>query len=119
MSWRVVLVSNPCKLSVKNKQLNIEQFGEEAVRLPLEDLSIIVLETKQATLTAYLISELAEYGIVLFSCDDSHMPSGIFQSFHQHSRYTEMAYFQSEWSEPFKKRCWQKIIQEKISNQRP
>jgi CRISPR-associated protein Cas1 len=76
-----------------------------------------VLETKQATVTAYLLAELAEYGIVLFSCDDSHMPSGIFQPFHQHSRFAETACLQAEWSEPFKKRCWQRIIQEKIANQ--
>ncbi len=117
MSWRIILITKPCKLSVKDRQLHYQPIDDEAVKLPLEDISVVILETKQATLTSALISELADYGIAMFSCDESHMPSGIFTSFHQHSRFTETAFLQTQWSEPFKKRCWQIIIQEKIKNQ--
>ena len=45
------------------------------------------------------------------------MPSGLSLSFHQHSRQTEVAFLQKEWSEPFKKRLWQFIVKNKILNQ--
>ena len=117
MSWRIVNVSKPCKLSVKNSQLVYETQEEEKITLPLEDISIILLESPQIILTSYLIAQLAEYNIVLFSCDDKHIPSGVFNSFCQHSRNTEIAFLQSEWSEPFKKRLWQQIVKQKIMNQ--
>lgn len=117
MSWRIVLVSNPCKLTLKNNQLHYQPEEAEAVTLPLEDISAIILECKQVVITSSLISELVNYGIVLFSCDDSHMPSGVFTPFHQHSRYAEVSWLQIQATEPFKKRCWQKIIEYKIKNQ--
>ncbi len=38
-------------------------------------------------------------------------------TFHGHSRNSLSARKQAEWSEPFKKRCWQKIVRQKITNQ--
>lgn len=51
------------------------------------------------------------------TCDDKHMPNGLLLPFHQHSRYAQVASLQINWTEPFKKRCWQQIIQHKIQNQ--
>lgn len=117
MSWRVLEISNPCKLSVKNRQLSYIPIEGESVSLPLEDIAVIILDNKQISLNSSLLSELAEYGIALFSCDYSHIPSGIFLPFHAHSRYSEIAWMQAEWSEPFKKRIWQNIVKCKITNQ--
>ena len=60
---------------------------------------------------------MAEENILIFSCDKKHIPNGIFTPFHQHSRFSLMVHLQIKWSEPFKKRVWQQIIQQKISNQ--
>lgn len=117
MSWRVLNISNPCKLSVKNSQLLHEPQEGGATTLPLEDISVIILENSQIILTNYLLAQLAEYNIVLFSCDSKHIPAGTYIPFCQHSRNAEVAFLQSEWSEPFKKRIWQQIIKQKIINQ--
>ena len=55
--------------------------------------------------------------IILFSCDKSHLPSGIFFPYHDNSRYSEIAHIQVSATEPLKKRLWQNIIQQKILNQ--
>ncbi len=117
MGWRTILVSKPCKLSLQDRQLLYEPEGSEAVTVPVEDVSVVILETKYALITSALLTRLAESGAVVFSCGDKHIPTGAFFPFHQHSRYSEIANLQSSWTEPFKKRVWQEIVKQKISNQ--
>lgn len=116
MGWRILQITKPCKLSVKNRQFVCEN-SDDKLTLPLEDISVIVLENKQIGLSNSLLSELADNDVVLFSCNFSHIPSGCFFPFHNHSRYSEMAWQQIEMSEPLKKRLWQEIVKAKISNQ--
>lgn len=116
-TWRSVLVTKPCKLSVKNLQLVYEPHKEESIKVPLEDITVIVLETHQATLTTALLSQIAEKNIALFTCDGYHMPNGCFTPFHQHSRLSQIAHIQRDMKLPLKKQIWQKIITQKISNQ--
>lgn len=117
MGWRVLQISKPCKLSVKNRQLLYEPFENEQLAIPLEDISVIILENKQILLSNALLCELPEYDIVLFTCDFSHLPSGVLFPFHAHSRYSGIAWLQQDMSEPFKKRLWQEVIKAKINNQ--
>ena len=117
MGWRIVQISTACKLSVKNKQLFYEPQEGDAVTLPLEDISVILLESKHILMTSTLLSEIAEYNICLFSCDGSHTPNGVFTPFATHSRHSEIAFLQQDASEPLKKRLWQKIVKYKICNQ--
>lgn len=116
-AWRSVLVTKPCKLSVKNLQLIYEPHEEESIKVPLEDITVMVLETHQATLTTALLSQIAEKNIALFTCDGYHMPNGCFAPFHQHSRLSQIAHIQRDMKLPLKKQIWQKIITQKISNQ--
>lgn len=117
MSWRIVQISSECKLSVKNRQLLYEPSDGEKVTLPLEDISVVILENRHILLTSTLLSELAEYGICLFSCDGTHTPNGVYAAFGNHCRHSEVANLQVNVSEPLKKRLWQKIVKAKIRNQ--
>lgn len=117
MAWRVVQITTPCKLSVKQHQLFYEPSEGEAVTLPLEDIAVVILENKHILLTSTLLSELGEYGICLFSCDGTHTPNGVYTAFGNHSRHSEVANLQIDISEPLKKRLWQKIVKTKIRNQ--
>lgn len=114
--WRTVLITKPCRLSLKSLQLVYESYEEERITVPLEDITVIVLETVQASLTAALLSKIAEKNIALFSCDSYHQPNAVFLPFLGHSRVAQVAHIQQNISLPFKKRVWQKIIKSKISN---
>lgn len=116
-AWRTILVTKPCKLSMKNLQLIYEPHEEESIKVPLEDITVIVLETHQATLSVALLSQIAEKNIALFTCDGYHMPNGCFTPFHQHSRLSQIAHIQRDMKLPLKKQIWQKVITQKISNQ--
>ncbi|NCO02341.1 MAG: type II CRISPR-associated endonuclease Cas1 [Epsilonproteobacteria bacterium] len=116
-AWRSILVTKPCRLSVKNLQLIYEPHDEETIKVPLEDITVIVIETNQASITTALLSQIAEKNIALFSCDSFHMPNGCFTPFHQHSRLSQIAHIQRDMKLPLKKQLWQKIITQKIINQ--
>jgi CRISPR-associated protein Cas1 len=93
----------------------IEQ--DETYNFPIEDISSIILETHRATLTSALLANIAENNIVLFTCDERHLPNGIFIPLNGYCRELGKLKEQMEVSEPFRKRCWQKVIECKIQNQ--
>ncbi len=116
MGWRILQLTKPCKLSVKKKQLFYES-DDIKTTIPIEDLSVVVLETGFVQLTGHVLAEFAANDVVLITCDASHLPSGTFFPFHDNSRYSEMAHIQVVASEPLKKRVWQSVVQQKILNQ--
>ncbi len=117
MGWRTVVITKPSKISIENDQLKYAPKDGEVIKVPIDDISVIILEVHQVTITSALMSRLTESNIVLFTCDKTHTPNGVFIPFHQHSRYTQVAHKQVAWTEPFKKRTWQKIVSQKVWNQ--
>lgn len=117
MSWKTIIFSNPCKLSVKNFQLVCETAENDKVSIPIEDIGTIILENPQIIISNYLLSMCSEQNITVFTCDKKHKPVGILTPFYQHSRNTKIALSQIKMKEPFKKQIWQKIIKQKIKNQ--
>ena len=115
MSWRSLIISHPSKLSLKNNQLCIEQG--EIWSVPLEDISAIVIESKQVLITESLLSKLCENNTVVYFCDSKHIRNGYLLPYYQHSRQLKVLKEQILLSEPFKKRCWQRIIKQKVINQ--
>lgn len=126
MGWRTVFISNKNTLSlflnnlvIKSDETSLSDFkkGGKTISVPLNDISVIILDNIQINISVSLLSKFADEGISLFICDDKHMPAGLYTPFNNHSRFTGISKSQIGLTEPFKKRCWQKIIQAKILNQ--
>lgn len=116
MAWRGLHLSQPARLSLADGQIVIDQ-PDGVVRLPIEDVAWLVLDTPQATLSAALLSACMEGGMVVISTDSTHLPNGAMLPFHGHHRQADMARRQVAMGEPLKKRLWQAIIRRKITNQ--
>lgn len=116
MSWRSILISNGGKLSLQHKQMLIQQ-KENEFTIPLEDIAIIVIESRETVMTAPLLSALATYGITLLTCDEQFLPCGQWLPFNQYYRQFKTLKLQLAISQPLKKQLWQRIVQQKISNQ--
>ena len=116
MAWRGVHISQPARLKHRDRQLVVVQDDGE-VRLALEDLAWVVLDTPHVSLTGSLLSALAEGGVVLIVPDGRHHPAGMLLSFHQHHAQAHVAHMQIEASQPLKKRLWQALVVAKIRNQ--
>lgn len=115
-AFKSVIIANNAKLNLKQNHLHITQSDNEA-NLYLKDLAFIILESPQITLTSALLSALAKAKIVLLSCDESHLPNGIFMPFLAHFQASQIAKEQIAVKEQTKAILWQKIIQNKIRNQ--
>lgn len=114
MAWRVVGIQNPAKLSTRDNQLVIAQ--DEEVNLPLEDLDALIIDSP-ATCTVRLLNELADKSVTVVICDEKHLPSSVLLPYSQHSRQAKVTRQQLAMSQPLKKQLWQKIIEQKITNQ--
>lgn len=116
MAWRGVHLTRPGRLSLADQQIVVSQ-DEGEVRIPLEDVAWIVLDTHQATLTTALLAACMAAGIAIVSCDAAHTPSGMALPFHRHHRQAAVAALQIRISAPLRKRLWQTVVQAKIRNQ--
>lgn len=115
MTWRSLLISNPARLSLQQNHLLIQQ--DEAIPIPLEDIAVIVIESREVVLTAPLLSALAQYGVTLLTCDEQFLPCGQWLPFAQYHRSLKILKHQLAMTLPQKKQLWQQIVKQKIRNQ--
>lgn len=115
MGWRAVFIGNPSKLRIDQERLIIRQ--EDEASFPLEDLCALVLESPAVTLSSALLARLAAHDILLLVCDDKHLPCAALLPSAGHSRLPKMQRLQLSLSVPFRKRCWQAVVRQKIANQ--
>jgi CRISPR-associated protein Cas1 len=116
MPKQTICIQNPSKISVKNCSLVISQNKKQA-RIPLEDIWVVILETSYAEITSAALSQLTEYGIGIMTCNTSHMPNGLCLPLAAHSRHAAIVEHQLTISKPLAKQLWQRVIEQKISNQ--
>lgn len=53
MAWRTLLISEPTKLSLSNAHIYVSSYD---VKVPIEDVSIIVIDNSRVTLTSALVA---------------------------------------------------------------
>lgn len=116
MAWRTVLIQNAARISLYKGQCQLQK-GNECFTFPLEDIIAFILESPEIILSNALLTACQQASIVIITCDDKHMPCGIMHPFHPHSRQSRIGHLQLGWSEPLRKRIWQKLVQQKILNQ--
>jgi len=116
MAWRGLHLTQAARLSLADNQVCVKQ-EEGEVRLALEDIAWIVIDTPQAMLSSALISACMGAGIAVVVTDERHTPSGLVLPFHRHHRQGAIAKLQIEAKDNVKKRLWQAIIRRKIANQ--
>ncbi len=116
MAWRGLHLTRPGRLSLAHGQVVVAQEDGE-VRVPLEDVAWVILDTPHATVTAALLSACMSAGVAVVACDAAHLPSGMALPFHRHHRQAAVAQLQIGTSAPLRKRLWQAVVQAKVRNQ--
>lgn len=117
MAWRGLHISEPARLSLKDRRMVVAQGDDEPVTLPLEDIAWVVLDTPQVTVTAALMAACMQAGIPIVYSDDRHIPCGVLLPFHQHWQQAGVARIQIGAGAALKKRLWLAIVRRKIENQ--
>jgi CRISPR-associated protein Cas1 len=116
MAWRSVVITQPAHLRLEQRALVVKQDAGE-VRVPLEDISVLVIDQPQVTLSAQLLSACATRQIAVITVGDNHHPNGVLLPHLPHSRALQVMRKQLDMSQPRRKRLWQSIVQRKINNQ--
>lgn len=95
MAFRVVLIENEVTIKVKLNNLIVTKEGED-IWIPLDDISMIVLDNLSSMLSARLLCQLSEQGIGLMICNQKHLPTGYYSSYDNHSRASKVIGYQIE-----------------------
>lgn len=124
MIKRTLYFGNPAYLSLRYEQLVVQlpDPREQALvadknTIPIEDIGLIVLDHPQITLTQALLAALVLEGIAVVSCDNNHMPVGMWLPLSGHTLQQVRFKAQIEASLPLKKQLWAQTVQAKIRNQ--
>ncbi len=116
MSWRSVVITQPARLTVKQRALMVEQQAG-SVRIPLEDIAVLVIDQPQVNLTAQVLTACASQQIAVITVDETHTPTGVLLAHLPHSRALKVMRAQLQISQARKKQLWRAIVQRKILNQ--
>lgn len=115
--FRTLFLTSPARLSYEKKHLVLEQDEKEAIKIPLSDILCVIVESQRVTFSSYLLDKLALNKSIVYICDESHLPSGIYMPFIAHYRHLNILQAQIALSKQQKAILWQSIIKAKISNQ--
>ena len=115
MGWRTIVVNKNCKLSYKNDYLIIR--SEDLKMIHLSEINTIIIENGMASITSYLINELANKKIKLIICDEKHNPSCEMMPYYGSFNTSKKIMNQVNWKKEKKDKAWQQLIKYKIHNQ--
>lgn len=115
MAYRNLMLSSPAKISCKNNQLMVE--SGQVRSFPIEDISSLLIESRQSVITAAALSALAQNGTLVYFCDEKHLPCAVQLPYAGHSRQLEVMQAQQSLTQAAQKRFWQQIVCAKIHNQ--
>ena len=116
MGYINIYVANDARLYIKNSQLFLEN-DEIKKDYPIEDINSIMIENLNTTISTYTLSKCSEFGILIFICNQSHLPCGVVLPFCGHYQILSVYNAQVTLSKPLQKQLWQTIIKNKIENQ--
>ncbi len=116
MSWRVVVISNNCKLDYSMGYMVVRSV-EKTSKVHLDEISVLIIEITACSITAALMNELVKKKVKVVFCDEKHNPSHELIPYYGSHDCSLKLKIQISWSENAKSAVWTAIVAEKIKNQ--
>lgn len=118
MVKRTLFFANPCRLSLKNAQLVVENRETAEVKtVPIEDIGVVLIENQMVSFTVPALNALSENNCAVVFCDGKCMPVSMLMNLDSNSVQAETYRCQIEASLPLKKTLWKQVVEAKIRNQ--
>ena len=112
------IAENGRHISVHRGFMKVAENGVELGRVPLDDITGLILSAPQVTLSKTLMVRLAERRAVVVTCGSNWHPVSLTLPFEAHHESAGILRDQIAASEPLRKRLWQQIVRAKIEAQR-
>lgn len=116
MSFRTIIIKNRSKLEYSLNYL-ICRKENEVIRIPLDEIRTVVIDTVEVSMTAYLLVECMKKKIKLIFTDVEHNPIGEAMPYQNNFYSYRHIKEQLAFTEESKQFLWGKIIERKIENQ--
>jgi CRISPR-associated protein Cas1 len=117
MIKRTLYFGNPAYLSTTLEQLVVKKENEAEIKVPIEDLGMIILDHPQISVSLALLAKLLDNNTAIVGCDSTHHPAGLFLPLEGHTLQQQRYEAQIAATAPLKKQLWQQTIAAKIANQ--
>lgn len=119
MIKRTLVFSNPVHLSLKNRQVIIayKDPSVESGSVPIEDISMVIIEHQQISITMPLLNALAAENVQVVFCNSKGMPTSLLMNLDGNNTQGETLRNQMSCGEVLKKQLWKQIVECKIRNQ--
>lgn len=104
-------------LSVYRGFLKVSADGGEIGRVPLDDITALLLTARQVTLSRSVMTELMARKAVIVTCGDNYHPAGLTWPLAAHHAAAGVLQDQIGAGLPLKKRLWRQIVVAKIAAQ--
>ncbi|MBR6437145.1 MAG: type II CRISPR-associated endonuclease Cas1 [Thermoguttaceae bacterium] len=104
-------------VSIKNRQLIIEELDGKTHSIPTEEIATAIFSGYCINMTKSVIELLSECGATIIVCDKSKMPVGMMAPISGHHLQSRFVKEQAEASLPTQKRLWKQIVCAKIRGQ--
>ncbi len=111
-----IFASSKAHVSVKNEQLVLTN-EQKQIDYPLADVSSVMLENRESSISIYALSKLATYNILVFICDETHLPNGVVLPYNSYYQTLTQYNLQMKMPKPLQKQLWQALVKNKIANQ--
>ena len=92
--------------------------ADDTVRIHLSEISILIVESTEVSMTAALLSELMKRKVKVIFCDEKRNPSSELISYYGSHDTSSKIRQQIAWTDNVKGNVWTEIVSEKIRQQR-
>lgn len=116
MPFRMVEISHPAEVHVKQGQLVIEQEAGTA-SIPLDDLELVVADGPGIRLSTMAQTMLAQRNIMVVLMGRNHLPAALTIPMVANARLARVSANQVALTDGQRDRLWQAIVRRKIENQ--
>ncbi len=115
MSWRTIVISNTAKLDYQLGFMVVR--GEETVKVHINEIEMLIVESTAVSFTAYLMNELVKNKVKVIFCDEKRNPSSELLPYYGSHDTSAKIRHQMEWTRENKAAIWTEIVTEKIRKQ--
>lgn len=115
MGFRNLVIASGVSLISRDSQLKI--LNGLGVSIPIEDISSIILENQQISISLYALQQLVDHDVTVYICDEHHLPCAVLLPYNQHYVNSSVMQLQDSLSVPQIKQVWKQIVVTKINNQ--
>lgn len=97
--------------------LKVSEEGAEIGRVPLDDITAVILHAHATTMSASLIAELGERAVPVVFCGSNHMPRSVLMPIEGH--HAQGGRLRAQWQAkaPMRKQAWKQVVVAKIAMQ--